>query len=199
MPFENLKRQLDFQKQAQDAERKHQQWIEEQKYQASLSQERIRLQQALDREGLFKECFTSSHIEQTSQQLITVLPDLRIILSDKERVIVPNGGKITNFLERLGNGGKKYSDLETDMHSCLTLRWDFQEKEEHRRPYESWSYINTGFLEDKTLVVKGNSQTFLTEQQWRGNHNLIEEAMEKAILNPRQGDNRPEPSTDTSW
>jgi hypothetical protein len=164
MPFENLKRHADLQKQVRDAEIKHQQWLAQQETQKKimgklrLSDEAERKAEWLQKFNRLKECYDASHIGEITDEFVEAI----------------SGSKDEYDIYLRGAAG----DESTIDHMRLT--WHGDETVSNR--------IDISFLEDNTLAVAGDPDkgtTKLSENKWRGNLKLIEDALEKAYFHPR--------------
>ena len=194
MPFENIKRQLDLQKQAKDAELKHQQWLEEQQRLQRQSieaqkQEAQRQKQEIEKERINKltECFNSSHINELTDDLLKVVPGMyKNQEIHRSSVYIGENSFLFDVFE-------KKVKKSIPMYRFIKLKWDSE------RGCSEWinKEINIGFSLDKSLIIEGKQVTILSENEWCNSQLATEKAIEKAFNNPiiyHDQSERPPPS-----
>jgi|GEM_PF-6534362 len=177
MPLENLKRLLHLKEEAEKAEIRRRNEKNAQQFQLKELQRKEEDRQEKEKIKLFKECYSSCHINDLIIEMHNLTPNMEIANMEKNT-------KDPSFYY-ISRNKRRGVGLEVGWIFGNKLVWD-----KYRNKYLiSWFEIDIGFLEDKTLVVVGDEDegfTSIPECQWRKNPTLIEDAVEKGYLHPKR-------------
>jgi hypothetical protein len=187
MPFEKFKHQLDFQEEAKNAALKRQRTLDDQRWRLEESQRKEEERQREEKIDQFRECYLSAHIEEFANDFVKIEPGMKHKFFKATTVSWGESRKKEGILGDLF-GKEEIHYYGGEMFCCTQMAWI--PGHEYFPGCQHYSYIDIGFLEDKTLVVDGDHYhgglTSIPEQQWRTNPQLIEDAIVKGYLHPHQ-------------
>jgi len=187
MPFEKFIRQLDLQKEAANATLRRQDAHQEQQRLLAESQRKERERQIEEKVNQLRECYLSAHIEEFANDFVKIEPGMKHEFIKVKTVFSLERRKKKGILGDLF-GKEELHYYGGKMFCCTRMAWD--PGREYFPGCQYYSYIDIGFLEDKTLVVDGDhyrgNLIRIPEQQWRTNPQLIEDAIVKGYLHPQK-------------